>query len=499
MAHKRNKMNLSHKVNFSCDQGELIPISCIPVLPGDIFRHGTSLLIRLSPMLAPVFSQLNCTVFQFFVPNRLVWEDWEDFITGGEDGEDASIHPTIKFASGVAVGSLGDYLGLTPGVNNIGGPDGVSALPFRAYAQIYNDWIRDQDLQAEIGLSVASGVDTTTNTALQYINWEKDYFTSARPFEQKGPQITIPIGDEAPVLRRSNGTGWNAKIAGTDNPLASQTQIKTNGPGNMLGEPGNGWASLDPNGSLYADLAAITGIPVTELRLALSLQRFEEISGRYGSRYVEYILSRFGVRSSDARLQRSELLSRSRQVVQISEVLATAEGTDTDVGDLKGHGIAGMRGNRYVRHFEEHGHVITLLAVQPKTFYPQGIHRSWVYRDKYDYFQQETQHIGQQEVYNTEVYAGAAQPLGVFGWQDRFDEYRGLFNRIAGEFRTTDLDFWHQARIFSTEPALNSDFVRSNPTERIFAVPSKDVIYVSATQSIIARRVMSARGTSFIK
>lgn len=504
MAHKRNKFNLSHKVNFSCDQGELIPISAIEVLPGDIFRHGTSLLIRLSPMLAPVFTQLNCTLFQFFVPNRLVWEDWEDFITGGEDGEDASVHPTIKFASGVAVGSLADYLGITPGVNNPGGTDGVSALPFRAYAKIFNDWIRDQDLQTEIGLSLASGVDTTTNTALQFINWQKDYFTSARPFEQKGPQITIPIGDEAPVrgIFSANaqtyaalGTPVNWKDTTGANPGSTPASGVTETRFAIAGQA----AGTNVTPDIYADLAAVTGIPVTELRLALSLQRFEEISARYGSRYVEYILSRFGVKSSDARMQRSELLSRSKQVVQISEVLATAEGTDTEVGDLKGHGISGMRGNRYVRHFEEHGFVITLLAVQPTTLYPQGIHRSWLRRDKYDYFQQETQHVGQQEIYNSEIYAGAASPMGTFGWQDRFDDYRRMFSRVSGEFRTTALDFWHQARIFGSEPALNSTFVRSNPTDRIFAVPSEDNLYITATQSIIARRVMSAVGTSFIK
>lgn len=491
MAHKRNKFNLSHKVNFSCDQGELIPISCIPVLPGDIFRHGTSLLIRLSPMLAPVFSQLNATIFQVFVPNRLIWEDWEDFITGGEDGDDASVHPTIKFASGVAVGSLSDYLGIPPGFNNPGGTDGVSALPYRAYAKFYNDWIRDQDLNPEIPLSLASGVDTTTNVDLQYISWEKDYFTTARPFEQKGPQITIPIGDRARVARDvDSGEASVYSTAGTP----GYKLLTTNGT-NLSYNTGAGLEAQ----RLYVDLANVTGIPVTELRLALSLQRFEELSGRFGSRYVEYILSRFGVKSSDARMQRSELLSRSKQVVQISEVLATAEGTNTEVGDLKGHGISGMRGNRYVRHFEEHGHVLTLFAVQPKTFYPQGLHRSWLYRDKYDYFQPETQHIGQQEVYNSEIYAGAAVPLGTFGWQDRNDEYRKMFNRVAGEFRTTQLDFWHQARIFASEPALNAAFVRSNPTDRIFAVPSEDNLYITATQSLIARRVMSATGTSFIK
>lgn len=500
---KRNLFSLSHKVNFSCDQGELIPIGLVEVLPGDIFRHGTSLLIRLAPMLAPIFSQLNVTVFQFYVPTRIVWDDFEKFITGGPDGDDASVHPYITFASGVAVGSLGDYFGIPPGVNNVGGTGasgGVSAIPFRMYAKIFNEWIRDEDLDNELVVSTASGQDTTTNTTLQNIRWEKDYFTAARPFEQKGPAVTIPLGNQAPI----QGIG----VAGASSSTPT-VYDETDNPSQTY----NNWmrSSATPVGivafktdasnqpKIYADLSAVTGIPVTELRLANALQRFMEMSAHRGSRYVEYLLSRFGVRSSDARLQRPELLSRSKQVVQISEVLATAEGTNTDVGDLKGHGIGAMRSNRYMRLFEEHGYVVTLMAVQPKTMYVQGLHRTWSRRDKYDYFQPETQFIGDQEVLNKEIYAAAAVPGGTFGWSPRYDEYRGEPNRIAGEFRTTTLDFWHQARIFASEPALNAAFVTSNPTERIFAVPSQDVLYVTANHSLQARRVVSSKGTPFLR
>lgn len=503
---KRNLMSLSHKVSLSCDQGELIPIGLVEVLPGDIFRHGTSLLIRLAPMLAPVFSQLNVTVFQFYVPTRIVWDDFEKFITGGPDGDDASVHPYITFASGVAVGSLGDYFGIPPGVNNVGGTGasgGVSAIPFRGYAKIFNEWIRDEDLDDELVVSTASGQDTTTNTTLQNIRWEKDYFTAARPFEQKGPAVTIPIGSRAPV----SGLGFapagtfatnvtvkdsTTSAAGTVYPFARGSATEQ-----LLARGTAASASGIPD--IYADLSAATGIPVTELRLANALQRFMELSSRRGSRYVEYLLSRFGVRSSDARLQRPELLSRSKQVVQISEVLATAEGTNTEVGDLKGHGIAAMRSNRYMRMFEEHGYVFTLMAVQPKTFYPQGLHRTWSRRDKYDYFQPETQFIGDQEVLNKEIYAGAAVPGGTFGWTPRYQEYREQPNRIAGEFRTTELDFWHQGRIFASEPSLNSAFVKSDPTERIFAVPDNDVLYVTAHHSLQARRVVAREGIPFLR
>lgn len=505
---KRNAFSLSHKVNLSCDQGELVPIGLMEVLPGDIFRHGTSLLIRLAPMLAPVFSQLNVTVFQFYVPTRIVWDDFEKFITGGPDGDDASVHPYITFASGVAVGSLGDYFGIPPGVNNVGGvgaSGGVSAVPFRAYAKIFNEWIRDEDLDNELVVSTASGQDTTTNTTLQNIRWEKDYFTAARPFEQKGNAVTIPIGTQAPIsglglapaatFPTAGGTFKDATTDAAGVVYPNSNNSVTGASFQIRGTAAGAGGLVD----VYADLSAVTGIPVTELRLANALQRFMELSAHRGSRYVEYLLSRFGVRSSDARLQRPELLSRSKQVVQISEVLATAEGTNTDVGDLKGHGIGAMRSNRYMRMFEEHGYVITLAALQPKTFYPQGLHKTWSRRDKYDYFQPETQFIGDQEVLNKEIYAGAAVPAGTFGWTPRYQEYREQHNRIAGEFRSTTLDFWHQARIFGAEPALNAAFVTSDPTERIFAVPSQDVVYITANHSVQARRVISREGTPFLR
>ena len=501
---RRNLFSLSHKVNFSCDQGELIPIGIIEVLPGDIFRHGTSLLIRLAPMLAPIFSQLNVTVFQFYVPTRICWDDFENFITGGPDGDDATAHPYIEFPTGVAVGSLSDYFGIPPGVNNIGGAGiGVSALPYRMYAKIFNEWIRDEDLDTELPVSTGNGADTTTNTTLQNIRWEKDYFTAARPFEQKGPAVTIPIGTQAPV----GGLGFSgsptnfgaATIRQTPplGPLSATASVNVTGGTLLNADFTGGAANAVPK--LYADLSQVTGIPVTELRLANALQRFMELSSHRGSRYVEYLLSRFGVRSSDARLQRPELLSRSKQVVQISEVLATAEGTNTDVGDLKGHGIGAMRSNRYMRMFEEHGYVMTLMAVQPKTAYAQGLHRTWSRRDKYDYFQPETAFIGDQEILNKEIYAAAAQPQATFGWTPRHQEYPEQPNRIAGEFRTSLLDFWHQTRIFSSEPALNAAFVTSNPTERVFAVPSQDVCYITANHSIQARRVIPKNATPFLR
>ena len=247
--------------------------------------------------------------------------------------------------------------------------------------------------------------------------------------------------------------------------------------------------------NIYADLSAVSGISVNALREALALQRYEEARARYGSRYIEYL--RFlGVKSSDARLQLPEYLGGGRQVIQFSEIMQTAEGTNP-VGTLRGHGLAAMRSNRYRRFFEEHGYVMTLMSARPKTVYANGLFRHWNRRTKEDFWQKELEHIGQQEVLNKEVYAAHASPNGVFGYQDRYDEYRRSESLISGEFRTT-LDFWHMARIFGSQPALNGTFVSCAPTERIFAVPSVDNLWIMAKHSIQARRLISAKGNSFI-
>jgi len=499
---KRNLFSLSSSKLYTCDMGELVPCGLIEVLPGDTMQQNTTLFMRASPLLSPVMHPVDVRIHHWFVPHRLLWEDWEDFITGGPDGMDASSFPTIDGGeSGFALGSLGDYLGIPTGVADLS----VSALPFRAYALIWNEWYRDQDLQTPLVLSEASGVDSTTNTALQNCCWEKDYLTSARPWEQKGPAITVPIGEKAYVkgiakenqvwdgagnleVYESGGeaattytaAGGHQRISPTDSDGQMQVQQDPDNPG-------------FPN--IYADLSGASLVTVNALREAMALQRYEEARARYGSRYVEY-LRYLGVRSSDARLQRPEFLGGGRNVFQWSEVLQTAEGTNA-VGTLRGHGIAAGRSNRYRRHFEEHGYVLTLASVRPKTIYAQGLARTWNRRIKEDFWQQELQHIGQQEVLNKEVYAAHASPDETFGFQDRYDEYRRQESSIAADFRTT-LNFWHFARQFGSSPALNGDFVKCVPTEVPFAVSTNDVLWCYAKHSVQSRRLVSRTGSSFI-
>lgn len=502
---KRHKFSLSNYKLLSCDLGELVPCGLTEVLPGDSLQQATNALIRCSPLLAPVMHPVHVSIHHWFVPHRLVWEDWEDFITGGPDGLNASVFPTITFSggSGAAVGSLADYMGVPTGVNNIN----VSALPFRGYNLIWNEWYRDQDLQTELAISYASGADATTATTLQNGAWEKDYFTSSRPWEQKGPAITIPIGTSANVK-----TGATEHTTGAQSSLYWRNTsggLLNNGVALATSQSGGFSQTWAANGTsapgsiqiaptnLYADLSNASAVTVNLLREALALQRYEEARARYGSRYTEY-LRYLGVRSSDARLQRPEYLGGGRQTIQFSEVLQTAEGEDAPVGEMRGHGIASMRSNRYRRFFEEHGYVFTFITTRPKTIYAQGLPRTWNRRTKEDFWQKEFQHIGQQEVLNKEVYAAHASPNGTFGFQDRYDEYRRTESTIAGEFRTSQLDFWHFARIFGSQPALNADFVKCVPTERTFAVPSEDVLYVMAKHSIQARRLVAPTGSSFI-
>lgn len=490
---KRSKHSLSHYKLLSCDMGELVPVGLVEVLPGDTMQQATSVLVRCSPMLAPVMHPVHVRVHHWFVPHRLVWEDWEDFITGGPDGMDASVFPTITFGggSGAAVGSLADYLGVPPGVNNIE----VSALPFRAYALIWNEWYRDQDLQNPLTVDVTSGADTTTNTALQQVCWEKDYFTSARPWEQKGPGITVPIGTRADVVIDGQGSGEQEELSVFVKSANQRRALSQDTPDDSIGTRGS-TGSLPATSQLYADLSNASAVSVNVLREALALQRYEEARARYGSRYTEY-LRYLSVRSSDARLQRPEYLGGGKQTIQFSEVLQTAEGSNP-VGDMRGHGIGAMRSRRYRRFFEEHGYVLSLLSVKPKTMYAQGLARTFNRRIKEDFWQKELQHIGQQEVLNKEVYAPHSNPNGVFGYQDRYDEYRRIESGIAGEFRTSLLDYWHFARVFSSDPALNASFVQSVPTKRTFAVQSEDTLYCMVNHSIQARRLVAATGRSFI-
>lgn len=499
---KRGKFSLSHYKLLTCDQGVLVPCGLMEALPGDTFQQASHALVRVSPLLAPMMHPVEVRIHHWFVPFRLLWDNWEPFITGGPDGDDQSVFPTktVNAGSGV-LGGLSDYIGVPQSSTNT---RVVSALPYRAYTMIFNEWYRDQDLVTELALSKADGDDNTTNSSVQNVAWEKDYFTSARPWPQKGPDITIPLGTTAPLLM--DGTDPSLlRIASTGALNSVSGAIGSTGSG-VVGNLSGTAAQMDVTPHTVADLSSASAASINSLREAFALQRYAEARAQYGSRYTEY-LRYLGVRSSDARLQRPEYLGGGKQTLQISEVLQTSPTTDGDdlegVGNLRGHGIGAMRSNRYRRYIEEHGYIMSLMSIKPRTMYFQGQARTLNRRTKEDFYQKELVHIGQQEILNKEIYADLAagtatnQRDGVFGYQDRYDEYRRMESSVHGLFQTT-LNFWHMARDFSSQPTLNGDFVKATPTVRVYAEQTQDPMWVMVNHSVQARRLLPNVGKNFI-
>ena len=484
---KRSKHSLSHYKLLTCDMGKLVPCGWFEVLPGDSVQQFTSALIRVSPLLAPVMHPVVVRFHHWFVPNRLIWSEWEDFITGGTDGEGDGSAVPYTTSSSVTKGTLYDYLGLPTGAL---GALQFSALPIRAYQLIYSEFYRDQDLIVAPTISKASGSDTTTDGTLQQIAWEKDYFTAARPWPQKGPDVTLPLGGQAEVKFDT--------ISGTPDKTGQYPVLSRDvgGAYGVASDPnwgGAGTAIPNPSAhNMYADLTSATATNVNEVRRAFALQRYQEARAMYGSRYTEY-LRYLGVRPSDARLQRPEYLGGGRQTIAFSEVLQTGpDTTDDGVANLKGHGISATRTRRYRRFFEEHGIVMSLLSVRPRSIYMDGLHRSWLRTTKEDYWQRELERIGQQEILDTEVYAiGATGAAWAYG--DRYAEYRHIPSGVAGDFRDT-LNFWHLARDFSSEPTLNQDFIECDPSKRIHAEQTANTLWCMVNHNIQARRPVGNPG-----
>lgn len=498
---RRSKHSLSHYRLLTCDMAQLVPVAVYDVLPGDTIQQASSCLLRMSPLLAPIMHPITVRLHHWFVPYRLLWAGWEEFITGGADGEGGSSgeFPFIDAGAGFAAGSLADYFGIPPSVADTE----VSALPFRAYNLIFNEFYRDQDLVTARAVPTTSGADATSPVTVATVAWEKDYFTAARPWPQKGPDVTLPLGTVAPV----SGLGVGNSANTTNAPFSAKDSVSAGQTWNNTYQSGTNTLALRALGQdqlpdVYADLSAATAVSVNTVREAFGLQRFQEARAMYGSRYTEY-LKYLGVTPADARLQRPEYLGGGKQTIATSEVLQTAPDTAagdseaTGVGVMRGHGIAAMRSRRLRRFIPEHGVVITLLSVRPRAMYVDGVHRMWSKRTKEDYFQPELERIGQQEIRAEEVFADAADPDAVFGYGDRYDEYRHHPSQVSGEFRTT-LNFWHLARDFAAEPTLNSSFVTCDPSTRIFASAATDSLWIMVNHSIQARRPVGRPGVGRI-
>lgn len=496
---KRSRHNLSHVHKLSIQMGRLYPVICEDCVPGDSFVLGHEALLRMAPMTAPLMDTVQIKVEYFFVPNRLLWPDWEKWIA--QNYEPGSLSVPLAFVDTDAqVVNLSTYLGY-PVVS--GYSYAASAFPPAAYALIWDEYYRDQNFQDSIFQPLTSGssgngwLNSILNERPLKRAWGHDYFTSCLPFPQAGEDVVIPVNSNiafqtqppgARSFQRDPTTG--AIVDGSD----SQLKVSPTGQNYVDPEGDITYTAYDPAGTL-------TGSPTDEstintLRRAFALQRWLEIGARFGRRYIEFIAGHFGVTSSDARLQRPEFIGMTKGYMSISEVLSTAD-TTVPVGNLAGHGISVNKSPMFRYDVEEHGWIIGLLSVQPQTSYQQGLPKRFNRTDQFDYLFPAFANIGEQAVLNSELYMtnDAERNNGTFGYLPRYSEYRDRVNRVSGEFQT-ELNDWHMGRIFSSPPDLNASFIESNPTTRIFAVTDTDIdnIYVQFRSEMYATRPIPKYG-----
>ena len=474
--------------------GELTPVLVQECVPGDSFQIGCDSLIRFAPLLAPVMHKIDVSVHYFFVPNRIVWDNWEKFIV---DANTQHVLPYITYSEFWSTnrGKFVDYMGVPP-IPTGGATTNINALPFAAYQAIYNEYYRDQNLITPVDYKLSDGAQSNQGPFLTMRNraWEHDYFTSSLPFAQKGAAVDIPLGE-------ING---NAEVK-FNNILGTTL---TGAPYSPVVDAGVGGSGVGID-QLFAETDGLDISPTTinDLRRAFRLQEWLEKNARGGTRYIENILMHFGVKSSDARLQRPEYITGVKTPVIISEVLNTAgtfepgnpdEASSPVTGAMAGHGVAVSTG-KYGNYFcEEHGYIIGIMSVMPKTAYQQGIPKTYLKNDPLDFFWPSFAHIGEQPVVNNELFAYTTTGNETFGYVPRYAEYKFNPSRVAGDFRTT-LDYWHLGRKFATQPALNQTFIECTPAQvnRIFAVTdeTQDTLYCQILHKIRAIRPMPKFGT----
>lgn len=525
---KRTKFDRSHVYKTTFNSGKLIPVFIDEVLPGDTTRMSINYFARLATPIKPIMDNIYLDWFFFFVPNRLVWEHWQNFCFEQEDPDDSTdyVIPTVSATGNSAnayLGSLWDYFGLP--VNTSGNLSGISALPFRGVYLIYNEWFRDENLQKSVKIQkgdtnevlnsarsseqpswvFTSGTNIVPGLACPPRGKRHDYFTSALPWTQKGPGVSIGLAGTATLVDPSpvkgffvsqdnanlgaaqfssdggvhdvftgsgslkyEGGGYNVTIAGHS--------IKGAGVDTVVAKPGSSWLSKDA----YADLDSSSIFTINSLRTAFQMQKFYERLARGGSRYTEVLRSFFGVVSPDARLQRPEFLGSFTKMVNVNPIAQTSATDSTSPqGNLSAYGVTAAKFHGFTKSFVEHGYVFGFVCARADLTYQQGINRMWLRSTVYDFYWPTFAHLGEQAVELREIYAqGVAADTTVFGYQERYAEYRYKPSQITGKFRSSvtggSLDKWHLSQFFKNAPTLNEEFIVENPPiERIVAVPSE--------------------------
>ena len=473
----------THKTTF--DAGYLVPVYVDEVLPGDTFNLNMTAFARMATPLYPVMDNLHLESFFFFVPNRLIWNNWQKFMgeqTNPGDSISYVVPQQVSPANGYAIGSLQDYMGL-PTVGQVSSGKTVSHCAFwpRAYNLIYNEWFRDENLQNSVVVDKGDGPDTVSNYTLLRRGKRKDYFTSALPWPQKGDAVSLPLGSTAPikgigVVQGVSTNKTNVPVTETSGATLTYATAFSVDDYNRVVFQGSGGTP-----ALYADLSSATAATINQLRQSFQIQKLLERDARGGTRYTEIIRSHFGVVSPDARLQRPEYLGGGSTNINISPIAQTsgtsASGTTTPLGTLASMGTALAHNHGFTQSFVEHGVIIGLVSIRADLTYQQGLQKMWSRSTRYDFYFPAFSHLGEQSVLNQEIYVtGDTTDTGVFGYQERWAEYRFYPSRISALFRSTasgTIDGWHLAQKFTALPTLNTTFIQDNPpVSRVVAVGS---------------------------